>query len=128
MRNVTVVKDLFLSHSHADKRFVRQLSSDCKQRGISVWVDEAELLIGDLVWAHPNPTGVLEGPANHAKDVYCRRIIGLPDDTLRLEANRICLGSVPLPVFWTDTEIVDCRTRYVRITLWGPPNSTLRKD
>lgn len=41
------VKDLFLSHSHADKRFVRQLADDCEQRGLSVWVDEAELLVGD---------------------------------------------------------------------------------
>jgi signal peptidase I len=56
----------------------------------------SDLKRGDLVWAHPNPTGVFEGSANRAKDVYCQRIIGLPDDTLRLEANRICLGSVPL--------------------------------
>jgi tetratricopeptide (TPR) repeat protein len=44
---MAIVKDLFLSHSHADKPFVRQLSNDCEQQGISVWVDEAELLIGD---------------------------------------------------------------------------------
>ena len=51
MRQMTIgmptIKDLFLSHSHADKSFVHQLANDCEQRGVTVWVDEAELLIGD---------------------------------------------------------------------------------
>jgi hypothetical protein len=41
------LKDLFISHSHADKTFVRQLASDCEANNLTVWVDEAELLIGD---------------------------------------------------------------------------------
>jgi hypothetical protein len=41
------LKDLFISHSHADKTFVRQLARDCEAQDLSVWVDEAELLIGD---------------------------------------------------------------------------------
>jgi len=44
---MTTAKDLFLSHSHADKLFVRHLADDCQQRGVTVWVDEAELLVGD---------------------------------------------------------------------------------
>ena len=38
---------IFLSHSHADKPFVRKLASDLRAAGHSVWVDEAELNIGD---------------------------------------------------------------------------------
>ena len=41
------MKDLFISHSHADKPFVRNLANDCRASNLSVWVDEAELLIGD---------------------------------------------------------------------------------
>lgn len=38
---------IFLSHSHTDKPFVRKLASDLRAAGHSVWVDEAELNIGD---------------------------------------------------------------------------------
>lgn len=40
-------KDIFLSHCHPNKPFVRQLAKDCEINGVSVWLDEAELLIGD---------------------------------------------------------------------------------
>jgi formylglycine-generating enzyme required for sulfatase activity len=38
---------IFLSHSHADKPFVRKLASDLTHSGVKVWLDEAEILIGD---------------------------------------------------------------------------------
>ena len=38
---------IFLSHSHADKPFARQLARDLKRHGVKVWLDEAELQIGD---------------------------------------------------------------------------------
>ncbi|MDR4504102.1 MAG: SUMF1/EgtB/PvdO family nonheme iron enzyme [Candidatus Scalindua sp.] len=38
---------IFLSHSHADKPFVRKLASDLTENGVKVWLDEAEMLIGD---------------------------------------------------------------------------------
>ncbi|MBO9499537.1 MAG: toll/interleukin-1 receptor domain-containing protein [Novosphingobium sp.] len=38
---------IFLSHSHKDKPFVRRLAGDLQKRGVRVWVDEAEMLIGD---------------------------------------------------------------------------------
>lgn len=37
----------FLCHSSADKPFVRRLASDLILSGARVWVDEAELLVGD---------------------------------------------------------------------------------
>lgn len=40
---------VFLSHTHKDKPFVRRLAGDLQQHGIYVWVDEAELLVGDSI-------------------------------------------------------------------------------
>jgi hypothetical protein len=41
------VSSIFLSHSHADKPFARKLADDLKSHGVRVWLDEAELQIGD---------------------------------------------------------------------------------
>ena len=41
------IRDVFISHSWNDKKFVRRLASDLEARGISVWVDEAQILVGD---------------------------------------------------------------------------------
>lgn len=38
---------IFLSHSSRNKRFSRRLAEDLKLRSIKVWLDEAELKIGD---------------------------------------------------------------------------------
>jgi len=40
-------KRVFLSHSHKDKRFARLLARSLTRRGIFVWLDEAEINIGD---------------------------------------------------------------------------------
>ena len=38
---------LFLSHNSFDKPFVRKLSADLQAAGVQVWVDEAEIRVGD---------------------------------------------------------------------------------
>lgn len=38
---------VFLSHSHSDKPFARRLAADLRRSGHSVWIDEAEINIGD---------------------------------------------------------------------------------
>jgi hypothetical protein len=38
---------IFLSHSHLDKQFVRQLAEDLSRYDVKVWLDEAEMGIGD---------------------------------------------------------------------------------
>lgn len=38
---------VFLSHNHKDKEFVRRLAQDIESHGIRVWLDEAEMRIGD---------------------------------------------------------------------------------
>ncbi len=41
------MSSIFLSHSHADKPFARRLSADLRKAGHAVWIDEAEINIGD---------------------------------------------------------------------------------
>jgi len=38
---------VFLSHNHGDKRFARRLASDLRHQGHIVWIDEAEIQVGD---------------------------------------------------------------------------------
>jgi hypothetical protein len=41
---------IFLSHTHSDKLFVRQMKAALNERGVSdVWVDEAEIMVGDTL-------------------------------------------------------------------------------
>jgi len=39
--------NVFLSHSHEDKKFVNRLAADLMSAGVKVWLDEAEIKIGD---------------------------------------------------------------------------------
>lgn len=41
------MSSIFLSHSHADKSFARRLAADLRASGHDVWIDEAEIEIGD---------------------------------------------------------------------------------
>ncbi|WP_263353362.1 toll/interleukin-1 receptor domain-containing protein [Acidicapsa acidisoli] len=40
-------RGIFISHSHADKRFARRIGADLKEAGFRVWIDEAEIMLGD---------------------------------------------------------------------------------
>jgi hypothetical protein len=42
---------LFLSHNHKDKSFVRHLGADLSALGVRVWIDEAEIRIGESLIA-----------------------------------------------------------------------------
>ena len=42
-----IIPRVFLSHSHKDKPFVKKLAKDLQSNGIKVWIDEAEIKIGD---------------------------------------------------------------------------------
>jgi len=41
------MSSIFLSHNHDDKPFVRRLAQDLQEAGARVWLDEAEMMIGD---------------------------------------------------------------------------------
>jgi hypothetical protein len=47
MKQTVNPKSIFLSHSSKDKFFVRTLADHLRQSGIKVWLDEAEINIGD---------------------------------------------------------------------------------
>jgi TIR domain len=44
---VSMKPSIFLSHNVADKAFVRRLATDLRQAGAGVWLDDAEIRIGD---------------------------------------------------------------------------------
>jgi len=46
-----IMSSVFLSHSHADKPFARRLAADLRIAGHTVWIDEAEIRIGDSLVA-----------------------------------------------------------------------------
>lgn len=49
-RRKTIHKSsIFLCHSHEDNKFVRKLAADLKKNGVKIWIDEAEILLGDNV-------------------------------------------------------------------------------
>lgn len=41
------MSSIFLSHNSNDKPFVRKLADDLRRYGFYVWVDEAEIKLGD---------------------------------------------------------------------------------
>ena len=41
------MSSIFLSHNHCDKPFARRLARDLERLDIRVWLDEAEIKIGD---------------------------------------------------------------------------------
>ena len=46
-----MVSSIFLSHNHKDKPFARRLAGDLARWGVRVWIDEAEILVGDSLIA-----------------------------------------------------------------------------
>jgi len=43
----TASPSVFLSHSHKDKSIVQRICRDLRARGITVWLDSAEMSVGD---------------------------------------------------------------------------------
>ncbi len=42
---------VFLSHNHNDKPFARQLADRLSGHGVRVWLDEAEMHVGDSLFS-----------------------------------------------------------------------------
>lgn len=48
MKNISAGrKSVFLSHCHNDKRIVDKVADDLRKNGVNVWVDDAEIKLGD---------------------------------------------------------------------------------
>jgi len=41
------MSSIFLSHNSSDKPFARKLANDLRRNGFYVWIDEAEIKLGD---------------------------------------------------------------------------------
>ncbi|MCG9963222.1 toll/interleukin-1 receptor domain-containing protein [Shewanella cutis] len=59
---------VFLSHNHKDKAFVRKLARDIDAHGIKVWIDEAEMKIGDSL------VQKISGKVGTGTDFWVRKI------------------------------------------------------
>jgi hypothetical protein len=55
---------IFISHSSADKPFVRRLYAELRSRGLDAWLDEAEIRVGQSI---PEEVGRALGNA----DIFC---------------------------------------------------------
>ena len=51
---MTPEASIFLSHNYRDKPFVRTLAQDLSAMGVRVWLDEAELKVGDSLITRNN--------------------------------------------------------------------------
>jgi len=103
------VQAIFLSHSHADKAFVRRLARDLLNEGQKVWIDEAEIFVGDsliekisqamdqidFVAAIISKTSVKSEWVKRELDIAMNREI----DEKRVVVLPILIDDVVLPVF-----------------------------
>jgi hypothetical protein len=46
-KNLSKSPSVFISHCHSDKRFAKKLAKDLLNIGVRVWIDEAEIKLGD---------------------------------------------------------------------------------
>jgi hypothetical protein len=65
----------FISHTSKDKPFTRQLATDLTKAGVSVWLDEQHIMVGDSITQR-----ISQGLAN--ADFF---LIALSDDSVRSE-------------------------------------------
>jgi hypothetical protein len=110
---------IFLSHNHRDKAFVRRLGADLQVRGATVWIDEAELRIGDSLLSKIQDAvasfdyvgAVLSTNSIDSRWVQLELRMAM---TLELEHGRVrvlplLLDDCPLPVFLRDKLYADFR-------------------
>jgi hypothetical protein len=106
-----VRRDVFLSHASDDKDAVaRPLAEQLRARGVSVWFDEYELVLGDSLrkkigdgLRHSQVGVVILSPSFFARDWPQWELDGLTARQIALEPNVI------LPV-WHDVELKDVRS------------------
>ena len=124
MRRVVVpslmAKSIFLSHSHKDRAFTSRLAADLTKHGVRVWLDAAEIKIGDSLVdrlasaiAEMDYLGVIltrdsvrsawvrkEVSVALTQEVHSRRVRVLP----------ILAEKCELPAFLVDKVYADCTT------------------
>ena len=111
---------IFLSHNHRDKPFVRELASYLKKYNITVWIDEAEIKIGESLTSKVGEAinendffGVVI--SNNSKDSeWVKRELQIATQRefkeKRVVVLPIVLDSIELPPFLSDKLYADFST------------------
>lgn len=79
----------FLSHSSHDKPFVRQLAADLTEHGISVWLDEQRIHVGDSI-----PEKIAQGLAESDFFLICISNHSVNSEWVRRELNNALVAEV----------------------------------
>lgn len=96
----------FLSHSSADKPFIRQLAADLTARGVSVWLDEQRIRVGDSI-----PDKIAQGLASSDHFVIAVSRNSVASEWVRKELNNALVTEVQrrnvhiLPIRLDDSEM-----------------------
>jgi TIR domain-containing protein len=113
------MSSIFLSHNHRDKSFVRRLGHDLSSNGIRVWVDEAEILVGDSLIQKVESAidemeylGVVLSP-NSIESEWVRREVraALTHEIIahRVKVLPILIADCTFPLFLNDKAYADFR-------------------
>lgn len=114
------MSSIFLSHSSIDKPFVRKLAADLRRNGFFVWVDEAEIKIGDSLIEkiesgidNTDFLGVVISGASIKSEWVNREVrIALTQEISgkRVKVLPILLENVTIPSFLLDKKYADFTT------------------
>lgn len=117
MKREIILGSIFLSHSSLDKPFVKRLAADIRQDGFFVWVDEAEIKVGDSLIGkieegieNCDYLGVVVS-GNSVKSEWVTREVRVALNQeihgKRVKVLPILLERVDMPVFLLDKKYVD---------------------
>ncbi|HEX8666285.1 MAG TPA: toll/interleukin-1 receptor domain-containing protein, partial [Beijerinckiaceae bacterium] len=97
---------VFLSHSSKDKAFIRRLATDLLSEGITVWIDEQDIKVGDSI-----PERIAQGVADSDFFLVALSINSIESDWVKKELNSALVDEIirrktkVLPVLLSKVEI-----------------------
>lgn len=116
--------NVFVSHSHADKRIVRNLARQLETNNVSVWLDEAELNFGDSLIGRLRDAidtvdvllAVLSRNSIDSSWVQKEIEIAMTEEIQkkRVKVVPIVIDDIPLPGFLVGKFYADFRTAHKR--------------
>ena len=111
------MSSIFMSHSSADKLFVRRLAEDLRKNGHYVWVDEAEIKIGDSLIGkieegieNTEYLGVVISSSSNKSEWVTREVRTALNQEIygkKVKVLPILLENVNIPLFLCDKKYAD---------------------